>query len=103
MSQLPPSQLPLSQLPPPGWYPDPSSARIYRWWDGQAWTKHTSVGQPVATEVPAAAVTAPVHATVGSATTFAEAQFPAPAASFPSPARPSQQPNIGQSIWQRNR
>jgi hypothetical protein len=98
----------LSPLPPPGWYPDPSSSRIYRWWDGQAWTQHTSVGQPVATEVPVAAAPAQVHATAlretgGGATAYAEAQFPAPVTSMPSPARPAQQATIGASIWQRNR
>lgn len=24
----------------PGWYPDPSGAEGYRWWDGQNWTDH---------------------------------------------------------------
>ncbi|MCI0158401.1 DUF2510 domain-containing protein [Leifsonia shinshuensis] len=27
----------MSQLPPPGWYPDADS-RYQRWWDGQRWT-----------------------------------------------------------------
>ena len=27
----------MSQLPPPGWYPDADS-RFQRWWDGQRWT-----------------------------------------------------------------
>ena len=27
--------------PQPGWYPDPSDQRAWRWWDGQRWTDHT--------------------------------------------------------------
>ena len=27
-------------LPPSGWFPDPSGADGYRWWDGQRWTHH---------------------------------------------------------------
>jgi Domain of unknown function (DUF4328)/Protein of unknown function (DUF2510) len=26
----------------PGWYPDPSGAHAWRWWDGQRWTEHAS-------------------------------------------------------------
>jgi hypothetical protein len=25
---------------PPGWYPDPSGAPSWRWWDGRSWTSH---------------------------------------------------------------
>lgn len=34
--------------PPPGWYTDPYDARQQRYWDGRAWTGHTSpvAGQP---------------------------------------------------------
>lgn len=28
--------------PPAGWYPDPSSPRRARWWDGHHWTEHTA-------------------------------------------------------------
>ncbi len=26
----------------PGWYQDPGEAGLLRWWDGTAWTQHTS-------------------------------------------------------------
>ncbi len=29
------------QLPPPGWYPDPTDDTRQRFWDGTAWTTHT--------------------------------------------------------------
>jgi hypothetical protein len=28
--------------PPSGWYPDAHSDRLWRWWDGAAWTAHTA-------------------------------------------------------------
>jgi hypothetical protein len=33
---------------PPGWYPDPSGATAWRWWDGYQWTGHVSppIAQP---------------------------------------------------------
>ncbi len=31
-----------SAPPPAGWYPDPAGAGGQRWWDGTAWTTHTS-------------------------------------------------------------
>ncbi|HXW33689.1 MAG TPA: DUF2510 domain-containing protein [Acidimicrobiales bacterium] len=33
---------PQQQLPPAGWYPDPSGVARLRWWDGSAWSTHTS-------------------------------------------------------------
>ncbi|MDP7732701.1 MULTISPECIES: DUF2510 domain-containing protein [Mycobacterium] len=31
---------------PPGWYPDPSRAHVWRWWDGRGWTVHRAAGRP---------------------------------------------------------
>lgn len=33
-------------LPQPGWYTDPGAPHQVRWWDGKAWTEHTSVHSP---------------------------------------------------------
>lgn len=41
---------------PPGWYDDANAPGTQRWWDGTAWTEHTSQpynGQPVALAAPA--------------------------------------------------
>jgi len=35
---------------PRGWYPDPSGTTAWRWWDGSAWTEHTSAPAPSAPE-----------------------------------------------------
>ncbi|MFD6895915.1 DUF2510 domain-containing protein [Rhodococcus sp. NPDC060086] len=41
--------------PPPGWYSDPQTPRLIRWWDGERWTAHThlatSSGPPAAVAV----------------------------------------------------
>jgi uncharacterized RDD family membrane protein YckC len=34
------------QLPPRGWYPDPSGQGALRWWDGTAWTQHVAQAPP---------------------------------------------------------
>lgn len=33
-----------AELPRAGWYPDPQDASKLRYWDGEGWTAHTSVG-----------------------------------------------------------
>jgi hypothetical protein len=46
-----------SQVPPAGWYADPSGAAGHRWWDGQAWSSHVAPAEtpPVVATVPAQA------------------------------------------------
>ncbi len=39
MTELPP---PTFTSPPPGWYPDPTLAETWRWWDGSTWTPHVA-------------------------------------------------------------
>ncbi|MGH1522884.1 DUF2510 domain-containing protein [Leifsonia sp. L25] len=40
----------MSQLPPPGWYPD-ADTRFQRWWDGLRWTDAV---RPLAPSAPVA-------------------------------------------------
>lgn len=32
----------MTDVPPAGWYPDPSGAPQLRWWDGQRWASHVA-------------------------------------------------------------
>ncbi|MBD0740792.1 DUF2510 domain-containing protein [Streptomyces sp. CBMA152] len=51
----------MSMTTPPGWYRDPGSPAIERWWDGTAWTGYTrAAGQPVPVVPPPAAATVPL-------------------------------------------
>jgi uncharacterized protein DUF2510 len=42
----PPPANPPPATPPPNWYPDPSGAGGFRWWDGHGWTAFTGPPQP---------------------------------------------------------
>lgn len=46
----------MSDGPIPGWYPDPQNPSGQRWWDGTAWTAHTTAatagGQTVGSTTP---------------------------------------------------
>lgn len=44
----------MTQHPPAGWFPDPSTPGSMRWWDGTAWSEHVTPAAPAA----AAAATA---------------------------------------------
>jgi hypothetical protein len=35
-----------AQLPPAGWFPNPSGGEGLQWWDGTAWTEHHAPGAP---------------------------------------------------------
>ena len=39
---------PAVQMPPAGWFADPSVAGGLRWWDGTAWTEYRAMGSPAA-------------------------------------------------------
>ncbi|MGN5236633.1 MULTISPECIES: DUF2510 domain-containing protein [unclassified Rhodococcus (in: high G+C Gram-positive bacteria)] len=49
--------------PPPGWYSDPETARLIRWWDGERWTAHTHLATSSAP--PAAVVRTEAPPTAG--------------------------------------
>jgi hypothetical protein len=38
----------VAEPPPAGWYADPEDGGRWRWWDGSAWTDHTSEPRPPA-------------------------------------------------------
>lgn len=62
-----------------GWFPDPQDPNSLRYWDGHAWTSHTSPGPP-----PPAGAPSPVSPTPGPAT-----PAPPPYGGQPAPVPPS--------------
>lgn len=45
-------------LPPEGWFPDPTDPQQMRWWNGAEWTEHTSRMSPLIVAPPPASATA---------------------------------------------
>jgi hypothetical protein len=45
-----------------GWYPDPSGAAPWRWWDGHQWSPETRTGQAPDTDTASAAAAPPFTA-----------------------------------------
>ncbi len=43
----------MSQMPPPGWHPDPFGRAQYRYWDGGRWTEHVAANGQQWVEPPA--------------------------------------------------
>ncbi|WP_224763675.1 MULTISPECIES: DUF2510 domain-containing protein [unclassified Salinibacterium] len=78
----------------PGWYPDPLGLPQLRWWDGQAWTEHTSdARRPTGPQVVVTTTFAePVREAepAYAEPVRAEAQAPVPPAEPVRPAQPAQ-------------
>ena len=55
----------------PGWYPEPGSPTGQRYWDGTAWTEHTTPATPTAPPPLAPAAARPVPSAVPPATSAA--------------------------------
>lgn len=73
----------MSQLPPPGWHPDPFGRAQHRYWDGVRWTEHVGAGGRQWVEGSAEAPP-PTPPQVGPGN-----QFPMPQGHQPRPAAPS--------------
>ena len=70
-----------------GWYSDPNGGSDLRWWDGSAWTEHTSapVAEAAATSTASSTVETPAGAGAGDAS---------PSGAPPSDASPSDVPPV---------
>ena len=80
----------MTQVTPPGWYPDPGQTSegpaTERWWDGKAWTDRT---RPAGS----AAVWGPPAQTPAAGAEPAPSPYPADASAYPTyPAYPAQPP-----------
>lgn len=53
----------LTSLPGPGWYLDPQSSGLYRFWDGASWTAHTAPVAAPPAPTPAPTDWGPTNAT----------------------------------------
>ncbi|MEU6658072.1 DUF2510 domain-containing protein [Streptomyces sp. NPDC046821] len=101
----------MTQVTPPGWYPDPGQKpegpRTERWWDGSVWTDQTrSAGAAAAPAYPHTAAPGP-YAPTAPATipAYGQAQQPQPQTGYPGypghpgyPAYPEPRPRRGLRI-----